>query len=101
MDQTCFRLCQRNNHFFVTLTNENLIFSDETIGNGVVEEAIPYTKSLEIIYKEDSEDKYGDDFVVKLKSGKTKIYVAFEDIFDLLKFSYTIDLIKKNTPYFQ
>jgi hypothetical protein len=45
-------------------------------------------------------DTYGHRFVVKILSGRSSICVAFDDFYDLLKFAYTYNLVKKTVPYF-
>ena len=68
---------------------------------GIVEEAIPYTYELQYRYLVDKSETYGHRFAIRIKSGKTKFTVAFEDFFDLLKVSYTFNLVKKSVPYFE
>lgn len=50
IDNTICRPCQRFDRIFLTITNENLLISDETLIDGIVDEAIPYTYELECKY---------------------------------------------------
>lgn len=66
-----------------------------------MDEAIPFTYALEYRYLTDRSKVYGHRFAVRIKSGRTKFSVAFTDFYDLLKFSYTFNYVKKNFPYFK
>lgn len=43
--------CKRSDNYYISITNENLLLSEDTLIDNAIEEAIPYTNSLEIEYE--------------------------------------------------
>lgn len=67
MNQTVCRPCQKFNRYYLTIANECILYSDEHLTAGAVEEVITYTSDLKVKYFK----SMGDNFVAKIISGRT------------------------------